>query len=224
MNICLTRTPALYRIITQAVINEEHPGKKDKRVPLTTVYCKIANIRNQNLNAYQKLTGLDLRASSTTKSMIQRASKMHDSVSYSTLTKILDEYATETKKMIASWKDEVTIHCGDNLDVRTQKRYEGGGTSVHELHLYNNMLYKARTCVEDLSDIKPDPIDITTVDYSQFLLSKSEENHLLDHMNFHIRNVWKEHLSPSVVAPVPLHSNSEYSNKKTEKVCVSQAA
>lgn len=214
------RIAVLDRLMHQIVVSQrkQRPLSPEKRTAVITILCKIIYTHNQNLNAYQKLYGLTLRTSGATKRSIGKLSFLYDTVSYTTLTKILDTFAAESKKMMKSWEKETVIHCGDNLDFRTAKRHEGGGSSFHEAHLYNNMLYKSRINVNDMSNTPPPAVEIETVDYGQFLLDASEEQQLLQHMMYHIKASWNSLVSTSVVSEKPCHKYEASARKKTEKV------
>ena len=215
-----SRTSVLYRIITQSLA-EKKRLTMEKEIAITTVLCKIANIRNCNLNAYQKMYDFCLRSSSTCKRTINKLSKLYDSVSYSTLTNLLDEFSNEARDNISKWADETTIHAGDNLDIRSKVRFESSGLSYHDVHLYYNMLYKARICVDHLSDEPKPSFDVATTDYSQFLPSKDEQETLLKLMEYQILSVWKE-VDPAmedVVIEEPFNEWNAEMKSKTEKVC-----
>ena len=169
------------------------------------------------MNAYQKLYGLSLRTSGATKSMINKASLLYDSVSYSTLTQILDCFADQSKVIMLSWRNETVIHCGDNLDYRSSKRHESGGTSFHQVHLYNNMLYKSRINVDGLDRNEPS-VNLQDMDYSQFLLNKEEEEILLQNMAYHIADSWKATVSDTISLQQPSHAYPDEATRVTEKV------
>lgn len=216
----LFRTPVLHRILREVVTSKRKNRdklSKAKEVALLTVLCKLAHICNQNLNAYQKLYGLTLRTSGLTKRCINRSSQLYDTVSYTTLTNILDKYANETAEILKTWKTFTVIHCGDNLDIRTSQRYESAGSSHHEVHLYNNMIYKSRIDVEDLSTSKPQ-IKLEDVDYGKFLLNHLEESQLLQHMMFHIETSWKEVANIPLAPSKPSIKYPDECKEKTQKV------
>ena len=114
------------------------------------LHANYSNIPNQDLNAYQKQFGLYLRTSGTSKDCIQHISKLYDSVCYETQTSISDKYNKNTDTALSQWREDQVVHAGDNLDIRSSARFEGGGSSGHDLHLYTNMLYKAGIDVQDV--------------------------------------------------------------------------
>lgn len=151
--------------------------------------------------------------------MINKASQLHDSASYTTLTGLLDTFADISKRMMKEWEGETTIQAGDNLDCRTAKRNESGGVSYHEAHLYNNMIYKSRIDVEHLSDVTPPPPDLQSTDYGQFLLNDNEEGTLLEHMLFHVISSWKQTIFTAAAPPPPPSvTYPDSAKQKTEKV------
>ena len=180
---------------------------------------KICNYYShlQELNAYQKLHGLCLRTSGTSKKTINKLSELHDCVSYTTLTNILNSYSEESKKLMAQWSDTPIVHCGDNLDVRSRARFEGGKVSYHDIHMYNNIVFKARVPVQDLSDDIP-TVDVSKIDYNQFLLDKSEQQSLLDLMKSQIKESWRAHISDTVTVSFPANKYAAEMKLKTEKV------
>ena len=214
------RTPILYKLMTEGVRRQKKQLSAQKSTGIITVLCKIANIYNPNLSAYQKLFGLNLRTSGTTKRAINKACQLYDSVSYSTLTTILDDFAFESRDMMKSWVGETTIHCGDNLDIQASKRHECGGSSYHDVHLYNNLIYKSRLNVDHLSDIGPTVNlgDDNDIDYSKFLLNKDEEMTLLNHMAYHIKCSWNTLIFESSSPEKPPHRYPKEAKQKTEKV------
>ena len=179
--------------------------------------CKIAHIYNAYLNAYQKLFGLSLRTSGTSKRSINKYSQLYDSVCYNTLTSLLDNFGEQSKILMANWANETVIHVGDNLDIRAQVRYEGQGVSYHELHLYNNMVYKSRIDVNELSDDLPE-VQLDEIDYSQFILNADEEREMLSLMKYHILSNWKTHIDQSLKPIEPFVKHASAMASKTEKV------
>lgn len=113
--------------------------------------CKIANIFNVRPNAYHKLMGLWLKTSGTSKKQLTN-SQLQDSVAYSTLTVILAKYGSESQRLMSQWAGEDVLQCGDNLDIRSRVRFEGAGSGYHDIHLYNNMVYKSRVSVAELNN------------------------------------------------------------------------
>ena len=113
-------------------ILEKKKKKKDvitshKKTAMLTLLCKLSNINNKNLAAYQKQFGFLLRTSRATKKTTNNLSRLHDTVAYSTLTKIMKKFSKRNDADVRAWKSVETIHCGDNLDVRSQVSFEGDG-------------------------------------------------------------------------------------------------
>ena len=212
------RTPVLYKVATESLATKKQTNKA-KEIAITTVLCKMANIRNCELNAYQKMYGFCLRSSGTCKRTINKLSKLCDSVSYNSLTNILDAFSSEARENISKWANDTVVHAGDNLDIRSKVRFESCGLSYHDVHLYNNMLYKARISVQHLSDEPKPPFDVATTDYSQFLPNRDEQQAMLTLMEYQILCVWKE-LDPGmedVAIQEPVNAWSAEMKTKTEK-------
>ena len=178
--------PVFYQLLFSCVKGSSKQMSDSKKRGLISVMCKIMNIRNQNLNAYQKVNGLSLLTSGTSKRAIGRLSQLYDTVSYSTLSGILDICAEKSKRLMAEWAAETVIQAGDNLDIRSQARFENEGVSFHDIHLYNNLLYKSRIPVHHLSDDIPD-VCLDDVDYGSFILNEEEDKKLVDMMTYHIK-------------------------------------
>ena len=104
------RTPVLARLLKECSKKKDKNLSKEKEIAVTTVLCKLVNIYNVELNAHQKLFGLLLRTSGTSKRAINKLCKMYDSVSYSTLTKILDNFAQRAQSNGVRWNNQVVIH------------------------------------------------------------------------------------------------------------------
>lgn len=183
-----------------------------KRIGVLTVICKLLFIYNQNLNAYAKITGIRLIQSGLTKRMIEELSLTYDSVTYKTIQTIFERFAAESETRVNAWSQEV-IHCGDNLDIRKAVRHELAGRSGHELHLYNNMLFKHRVDVSNLSDEPPTPPHSDKVDFSLFLPCVKEQTDLKEHLQATINLV----VSPSA-ASTSTHTYSAEMKQKTHKV------
>ena len=157
IQVTIIRTPTLFEVINKSV-----QGKKKK-----FTQAKLEYIRNQNLNAYQKINGLMLYTSKATKTRIVKYSKLYDSVSYTTIRNMLKLASQKSKDLMKLWKNTPVVHCGDNLDIRTKARLEHDGVSYHEAHLYNNIVYKCRIPTDHLDDTVPEPILPDDVDYNQ---------------------------------------------------------
>ena len=184
----------MYNLLNEVCKNNEGKLCDEKHTAIVTMLCKVANIKCVQLNACQKLCGLLLRTSSTTTNTINKLSKLYDAVANKTLTKLLDQYSDETKEEIRKCAGENVIHAGDILDKRSKARYEVSGVSYHDVHLYNNMLYKARIPMDGLSDVKPTPPTPSEVDYRTFILSQAEEEKLLDLFQFAVLSAWQNHV------------------------------
>ena len=180
----------------------------------------MANIHNQDLNAYQKQFGLYLRTSGTSKDCIQHISKLYDSVCYETQTSILDKYSKNIDTALSQWREDQVVHAGDNLDIRSSARFEGGGSSGHDLHLYTNMLYKARIDVSSLDDSTP-IVRWDDIDYSKFILNHAEESMLMNVMSYLVKTSWKTYIDPTLRPDAPLNKYASEMATKTEKVSIS---
>lgn len=183
---------------------------------------KYCNIYNDKLNAYQKLCGIRLLRGGVTKRLLNEFNATYDTVNYKTVNVILDRFASQASAELEKWKGLDVVHCGDNVDVRKKARYELAGKSGHDIHMYNNMLYKARTPTSNLSDIPPVPPAIRDVDYTKFIPDELEKQQLLDALSPIIAQSWcaiddlKSHAEPlTVISP---HAYSAEMKQKTEKV------
>ena len=208
----------LHRVLHSSVKGQSKQISDQKSRGLVSAMCKIVNIRNCNLNAYQKLVGLCLRTSGTSKKTISKLSKLYDTVSYTTLTSLLDTCAEKSRAKMGEWAGEEVVHCGDNLDIRSKVRFEVDGVSCHDVHLYNNMVYKSRVPVSHLSDEIP-IVDLQQIDYSVFLLSSSEEEEILNLFKYHIMNSWNTMLGGNLKVDEPFNKYSSEMKNKSEKVC-----
>lgn len=193
----------LYKILINGVSRNNKQLSTEKTKALVTVLSKIANIYCLPLNAYQKIIGLCLRTLGTSKRTINKLSRLYESVSYNTLTNLLDKYSKDGKNNIKNLADDVVIHAGDNLDVRSKVRFECSGLSYHDIHLYNNMVYKTRIQVESLSNDLPPDFQTKDIDFAQFLLSSDEEAELLNLVVYNIMMSWKGSLSATKCNKVP---------------------
>lgn len=213
------RTPTLARVITESVEKNDQPASASKKTAVTTVLCKLACIYNMNLNAYQKQVGLTLRSSRLTKTSINRFSRLYDSVSYKTMTKMLRQYSKDTNELMKEWEKEEVIHCGDNLDIRSTVRFEGDSKSYHDLHMYNNMVYKSPIPTTNLSDDIP-TVDVGDIDYSQFLLTVDEEDRLMKAMSFSVLNSWRNNVEmcTNINVTPPPNKYGDLMVLKTQKV------
>lgn len=110
---CFCRTPTLYRLINDLTLTDKN-RVKSKTPAVISLLCKLANIHNQQLNAYQKMVGFMLRTSGTSKDTINKLSALHDTVSYSTITTLIDGYAEECRRSIAEWADETVVQVNEN--------------------------------------------------------------------------------------------------------------
>lgn len=119
---------------------------------------------------------------------------------------------------MGEWAGEEVVHCGDNLDIRSKVRFEVDGVSCHDVHLYNNMVYKSRVPVSHLSDEIP-IVDLQQIDYSVFLLSSSEEEEILNLFKYHIMNSWNTMLGGNLKVDEPFNKYSSEMKNKSEKVC-----
>ena len=164
---------------------------EEKKIAVVTVICKIINIFNQKMNALQKITGLRLRQGGCSKRVINEFNKTFDSVSYPTILSILDKYSKDADVDIAKWQHEDVIHVGDNVDVRKSARHELGGVSHHDIHMYNNMLYKARINTSSLSDVPPAlPSHAEEVDLTQFIPNAEEQLQLIARLSSLVGKTW----------------------------------
>ena len=213
------RTPALHFILTTALIKK---GKlnQEKATSIISVISKIAHISCLHLSAYAKMVGLSLRTSGTTKSQINRMSKLYDCVSYTRTTKILDDCAGESKSLIEAWKGIPVTHCGDNLDVRAKVRHEAGGISGFDCHMYNNMIYKLRFPVMHLSPALPYVPRKDDLDYSQFLLSDSEEEQFKNLMASQILASWRQNDLTTATPSYPPNKYSSEMSSKSQKLSI----
>lgn len=166
-------------------------GKEVKERALVTAICKILYIYNTNLNAYHKIVGIQLKTAGTSKAVITKFSKLYDSVAYNTITNVLNVFATEAKSKLYELCSQVHQQAGDNLDVRSKVRFELGGMSYHDVHMYNNMAYSIRIPVEGLSTVPPPEFNIEDIDFSKFLLSAEEEVELFELATHCILTTWK---------------------------------
>ena len=213
---CTCRTPTLYKLLKKSLV-QRHGLPQRKKAAVVTVLCKICNIYSVNLNAYQKFFGLCLRTSGTSKKTIHKLSQLYDSVCYTTLTNILNDYSNESKDLMRKWANTPVLHCGDNLDIRSRARFEGGGVSYHDIHLYNNMLFKSRIPIDNLSDVIP-AVDLPDINYNQFILSEEEEQSLSQLMKSVTKETWQSHISNSISVTYPPNKYASQMKLKTEKV------
>lgn len=190
-----------------------------KRTAIMTTLCKLANIYNVNLNSYQKCSGLALHTAGLSKAGVSRCSKLYDSVSYNTLQSLLDSFAKESDNLMQNSANDTIIHAGDNLDIRTSSRFEGGGVSYHELHLYYSMIYKSRIDVDHLSRTIP-AMDLDSTDYTQFLLSSAEENGLIQLMVQHVLSSWRLFVSEHITVKDSPPKYPQEMASKTQKVSI----
>ena len=209
-------TSTLYKVLTQLAVNR-HGLPQRKKAAIVSTLCKLSNIYNVELNAYQKLHGLCLRTSGTSKKAINKLSQLYDSVCYTTLTNIMNDYSKESKALMAEWAAAPVIHCGDNLDIRSHARYEGRGVSSHDIHLYNNIIFKCRVPVDHLSDVTPS-VDLSNIDYGQFILNGEEEQSLAELVKSVVKESWQSHLSNTVKVAYPPNKYATEMKCKTEKV------
>ena len=212
------RTPTLFEVINKSVQGKKKKLTQAKQTGLLTVLNKLVYIRNQNLNAYQKINGLMLYTSKATKTSIVKYSKLYDSVSYTTIRSMLKLASQKSKDLMKLWKNTPVVHCGDNLDIRTKARLEHDGVSYHEAHLYNNIVYKCRIPTDHLDDTVPEPILPDDVDYNQFLLNGAEQQHLQNILTYHVRKSWEKTLVLKHQIPELENKYSQQMTSKTEKV------
>lgn len=216
-NLFFCRTPILHRILFDGVKGGKKSLSESKQRGLITVLCKVAAIRNQNLNAYQKLTGMCLRTSGTSKNTITKLNKLYECVSYNTLTSMLDNCKESSSELMKQWATSPVTHAGDNLDIRSKARFEADGVSSHDIHLYTNMVYKARISTEELSCDSP-AVDINNVDYSKCILNGDEQNKLVEIMEYSATCSLKRHLGGTFEIKEPYNEFAEEMAIKTEKV------
>lgn len=213
------RTPTLSRVLYESVNRKKTTLPEHKRTAVTTVLCKYSNIYCQYLNSYQKQLGLMLRSSNATKQTINKLCKLYDCISYQQISKILNGYSKETDSLMEKWGDEEVMQCGDNLDVRSNVRYEGDGKSYHDIHMYNHIIYKSPIPTTDLSDEIPE-VDLSTISYDQFLLSTEEEDSFLGALKFVVVDSWHRNVAETAHPIPPANKYSELMKCKTEKVGV----
>ena len=202
---------------------DSQPIPQDKRVAMLTVICKIANIHNQTLNALQKIYGLQLRQVGCSKTGIETFNRLHDCVSYPTILSTLDAFAKETDDHLRNFSNSEVTHVGDNVDVRLKVRHELDSRSYHDLHMYNNMLYKARIQTDHLEDTPPAvPTNANSVDYSKFIPSQDDQTHLLSRLEPLIAKVWSHvnaiNKHASDLSVIPPHQYSAEMRCRSEKV------
>lgn len=161
--------------------------------------------------------GLVLRSSHTTKRVINKLCKLYDSVSYQLIKNILKEYAKENGTLMKEWADQEVVQCGDNLDVRSSVRFEGNGQSYHDIHMYNNIIYKSPIPTSELSDDIPE-VDISQISYDQFLFNTEEEEEFLGALRYVVMESWQGHVQKSILPTPPANKYAELMNSRTEKV------
>ena len=115
------------------------------------------------------------------------------------------------------WTTTPVIHCGDNLDIRSWARFEGGSASYHDIHLYNDMIFKSRIPIDNLSDVYP-AVNLCDISFDQFRLNEEEEQSLSQLMKSLIKETRQSHRSNSVSATYPPNKYSSQMKLKSEKV------
>lgn len=152
-----------------------------------------------------------LYQSGASKSLIAELNKSYDTISYPTVLRLFDKFASESDTAVNQWYSDV-IHCGDNVDIRMEARHELEGKSSYDFHMYNNMLFKPRIDLSQYSDRPPVVPDPEAVDYGTFLPSETDQS------------LTKEKLVSCVMAVLgndkllPIHEFSAEMKLKTEKV------
>lgn len=101
------------------------------------------------------MNSLQLRLAGVPKATINFTNKLYDGVCYATTTKLLDKYASQCMSVANTWKDEVVMHAGDNVDARSKRRHEASTGSTYDLHFYNNLLFRSRLDLSEVSDVAP---------------------------------------------------------------------
>lgn len=112
-------------------------------------------------------------------------SRLYDSVSYGTLTAMLNKYAESVDNIVSQWGQTVGIcHAGDNVDIRSSRRHESAQNgSSYDLHLYNNVLFRPRTGIDyaSLDDTPPVlPSEWTVKEMAELLPYNNDE--LIEHL------------------------------------------
>ena len=102
-----------------SILEKKKKKKRDvitshKKTAMLTLLCKLSIIYNQNLGAYQKQVGFLLRTSRATKKTINNLSRLHDTVAYSTLTKIMKKFSERNAKIaifyFVLWRKQLKLN------------------------------------------------------------------------------------------------------------------
>lgn len=177
-----------------------------QRKGVVSALCKLTYLRNQDMNAMQKIAGLRMKLKGLNSRAITKFNYSYDSVAYATINRLQDKLSDQLDERLNLWQDSHVTHVGDNLDIRVKKRHEAANVSSYDFHLYNHVLVKSRIDVSDLDDTRPE-VNVKDIDYSMFLPSKSDEDVLLTNIEHHIREAWR--LIDSVKEYIPASPTTE---------------
>lgn len=196
--------------------------KRCKVPAMVTAISKILNIRNQELNAIAKVNGLRLRLKGVPKRTLNILNATYDSVGYKTTTTLLDRYAEKVPDLAAAWNDAYVTHVGDNVDVRSVRRYESSEGSVNDLHLYNNILLRSRLNLDGLSDQPPATRKSFTTQELQNIIPTSEDvTNLITDLTPIVAEHWAKFSDKfQSLSTRKDHQYCDSMTTKTEMVCI----
>lgn len=188
---------------------------------IVTIVCKILSTHNQRLSRLKYLNSLILKKGGAKDTCVNRFAHTGDSMTQRSTERKLREMSAAALERLEQWDDPQTDSCVvfDNVNpyVRVRQETAEHHNKLHSLTQALAVRFKAPTVNSGSPEVY-----LTDICSSHLLPTPADQAQISDYFIVLIRNILASNI-PSLkwmATDIPQHHNSQYSQNKSEVVCV----